>query len=145
MTQVKLDELENAMTIVDEAHGEAKAWVERDTGVIQFRDDEYLDDEAPLPGGGDEDDGADDGRYVPIPGLRTLGLGAALPWRFAEKHMPGDRENVEDLLRETDPEAGFVKLLEARGAADEWKRFHDTETRTALQRWCEDQGLQVAG
>jgi hypothetical protein len=36
-------------------------------------------------------------------------------------------------------------LLGERGELDAWYRFREQETRTALIRWCEQQGLQLDG
>jgi hypothetical protein len=138
MAQVSLDELENAVIVIDDGCGEAKGWVSRETGMIHLRDNEYMDDEAPLPAHVDNDDS-----YVPIPGARELGLGHELVFRFAAQHLPGDRETVRELFRTKGAYARFSRLLETRGATDEWHRFRDEETKAALRSWCEGNGLQV--
>ena len=38
---------------------------------------------------------------------------------------------------------GFTRLLEERGATEAWQRFRTEETRTALQRWCDEHGLRL--
>jgi hypothetical protein len=136
MAQVNLDELENAVTIVGDGDGEAKALVARATGMIHLLNDEYMDEEAPLPA-----DSEAEGGYVSVPGAGALGLGDALVFRFAAQQLPGDDARVQDLMREQDSD-GFAQLLEERGAADAWRRFRDEETRDTLRRWCEKHGLQ---
>lgn len=54
MAAVNLDELEHAALVVDDG---AKALVARATGMIHLLNDDYMDEEAPLPadsGGGDD-------------------------------------------------------------------------------------------
>ena len=59
MAAVNLDELEHAALVVDDGAGRAKALVARATGMIHLLNDDYMDEEAPLPadaGTGDADD-----------------------------------------------------------------------------------------
>lgn len=137
MTAVKLDELENAAMIVDDGAGEAKALVSRESGMIHLLNDEYMDEEAPVPADGDEDS-----RYVLVPPASSLGIGDALVVRFAASHLPGDEATVGDLYRDKDVD-GFFKLLDERGARDDWQQFRLEHTRAALGRWCEEHGLQL--
>ena len=138
MPQVNLDELENAMALMDDEFSDTEAWVARDTGIIHIRNDEYLDEEAPLPADVD-----DDKRYVPIPSLRALDLGNTLVFRFAEEYLPGDVERVHEFFRRKGAYGRFSRLLEMRSAKDEWHRFRDESTRAALREWCEKNDLQA--
>jgi hypothetical protein len=139
MAVVKLDELEHAATIVEDGEGEAKALVSRETGMIHLLNDEYMDEEAPLPS-----DAEGDGKYVPVPPASSLGIGDALVLRYAASHLPGDEATVQDLYREQDVD-GFFKLLGERGATEDWQRYRLDHTRAALGRWCEEHGLQLEG
>lgn len=139
MSTVNLDELEQAAMLVEDGGGAVTAMVARDTGMIHLLNDEYMDEEAPLPSSS-----GDDGRYVPVPPAGTLGIGDELVLRFAAAHLAEDQALVRDLFRERDIE-GFARLLEQRGAGEAWERFHEEATRSALRRWCEDNGLQAAG
>jgi len=140
MAAIKLDELENAAILIDDGEGSAKALVARDSGMIHLLNDEYMDEEAPVPG--DIEAG---GNYVSVPAASELGLGRALMQRFAGSHLPGDRERVQEMFARQDPYDRFSKLLEERGELDAWYRFREQETRTALTRWCEQHGLQLDG
>ena len=40
---------------------------------------------------------------------------------------------------------GFTRLLDERGAAEDWQRFRTEQTHTALRRWCDEHGLQARG
>lgn len=138
MSTVNLDELEQAAMLVEDGGGAVKALVARDTGMIHRLDGEYMDDEAPMPSASDAD-----ARYVPVPAAGLLGIGDELVLRFAAAHLAEDQALVRDLFRERDIE-GFARLLEARGAGDSWERFRAEATRTALRRWCDENGLQAA-
>ena len=138
MSTVNLDELEGAAMMVEEGGGSVTALGSRDTGMIHLLNDEYMDEEAPTPAasGGDE-------RYVPVPPAGTLGIGDGLVLRFAATHLADDQETVRDMFRDRNTE-GFARLLEERGAGEAWERFHAQATRSALLRWCEENGLQLA-
>jgi hypothetical protein len=140
MAAVNLDELEHAALVVDDGAGRATALVARATGMIHLLNDDYMDEEAPLPA----DAGASDGDYVAVPPASTLGIGDQLVFRFAATHLAGDQATVRDLVRAEDTD-GFERLLDERGATDAWQRFRTEETQTALRRWCDEHGLQVAG
>jgi hypothetical protein len=137
MPAVNLDELEHAAIIVDDGDGETKALVARDTGMIHLLNDEYMDEEAPLPADVEGDD-----RYVVVPPASTLGIGDQLVFRFAAAHLAGDQPAVRALF-DVDDADGFERLLEERGASDAWERFRTEETHAALRRWCKENGLQA--
>lgn len=139
MPKVNLDELENAAILVDDGEGSAKALVARGTGMIHLLNDEYMDEEAPLPG-----DVAASGEYVSVPAASTIGLGRELMFRFAATHLAGDRERVRELVDKNDGYDRFAKLLEERGGLDAWYRFREEETRVALEAWCRQHGLELA-
>jgi hypothetical protein len=139
MASVKLDELENAAILVDDGEGSAKALVARDTGMIHLLNDEYMDEEAPLPG-----DIEASGNYVSVPAASELGLGRALMQRFGAGHLPGDQQRLQEIFTRQDPYDRFSRLLEERGLLDAWYRFREQETRTALEAWCRQHGLEFS-
>lgn len=138
MPTVKLDELEGAAMLVEDGGGSVTALVSRETGMIHVMNDEYMDEEAPVPSAAGGDDG-----YVPVPPAGTLGIGDGLVLRFAATHLAGDQDTVRDMFRDRNTN-GFAALLEERGVGDAWERFHDEATRAALRHWCEANGLQLA-
>ncbi|MEW6163625.1 MAG: hypothetical protein AB1642_01040 [Pseudomonadota bacterium] len=137
MSTVNLDELEQAAMRVEDGGGAVTAMVSRDTGMIHLLNDEYMDEEAPMPSASGED-----ARYVTVPPAGLLGIGDGLVLRFAASHLPEDQSLVRDLFRDRDIE-GFARLLEERGAGDAWEGFREEATRTALRRWCDENGLQA--
>jgi hypothetical protein len=139
MSAVKLDELEHAAMIVDDGAGEARALVSRASGMIHLLNDEYVDEEAPVPSDGDKDS-----RYVAVPPASSLGIGDQLALRFAATHLPGDAAAVQAMYRDQDVDA-FFRLLDERGALDDWQQYRLEHTRAALGRWCEENGLRLEG
>jgi hypothetical protein len=138
MPTVNLDELEHAAIIVEDGDGEAKALVSRESGMIHLINDEYMDEEAPLPADLEGDD-----RYVVVPPAGALGIGDQLVFRFAAAHLAGDQATVRELF-DADDADGFERLLEERGATEDWERFRTEETHTALRRWCAENRLETA-
>jgi hypothetical protein len=138
MPTVNLDELEHAAIIVEDGDGEAKALVSRESGMIHLLNDEYMDEEAPLPADLEGDD-----RYVVVPPAGALGIGDQLVFRFAAAHLAGDQATVRALF-DADDADGFERLLEERGATEDWERFRTEETHTALRRWCAENRLETA-
>jgi hypothetical protein len=138
MPTVNLDELEHAAIIVEDGDGEAKALVSRESGMIHLLNDEYMDEEAPLPADLEGDD-----RYVVVPPAGALGIGDQLVFRFAAAHLAGDQATVRELF-DADDADGFERLLEERGATEDWERFRTEETHTALRRWCAENRLETA-
>ena len=140
MAAVNLDELEHAALVVDDGEGRATALVARATGMIHLLNDDYMDEEAPLPA----DPAASDSDYVAVPPASTLGIGDQLVFRFAATHLAGDQAAIRDLVRAEDID-GFERLLDERGATESWQRFRTEETQTALRRWCDEHGLRFSG
>lgn len=138
MSTINLDELERAAMMVEDGDGTVTALVSRETGMIHLLNDEYMDEEAPMPSASGGNDG-----YVSVPSAGVLGIGDGLVLRFAALHLVEDQHTVRDLFRDRNTE-GFARLLQERGAAEAWERFHDDTTRAALRRWCEENGLQLA-
>lgn len=138
MSTVNLDELERAAMMVEDGNGSVTALVSRETGAIHILNDEYMDEEAPVPSASGGHDG-----YVSVPSAGTLGIGDGLILRFAAIHLPEDQHTVSDLFQSRNTD-GFARLLQERGAAEAWEHFHDETTQTTLRRWCEANGLQLA-
>ena len=136
MAAVNLDELGHAALVVDDG---AKALVARATGMIHLINDDYMDEEAPVPA----DAGGDGGpAYVVVPPASTLGIGDQLVFRFAAAHLAGDQAAIRELVNANDTD-GFARLLDERGATESWQRFRNEETKAALRRWCDAHGLQA--
>jgi hypothetical protein len=138
MSTVNMDELERAAMMVEDGDGTVTALVSRETGMIHLLNDEYMDEEAPTPSASGGYDG-----YVPVPSAGTLGIGDGLVLRFAAIHLAEDQHTVRDLFQNRNTE-GFARLLQERGAAEAWERFHDETTQSTLRRWCEANALQLA-
>jgi len=100
-------------SMIDEFDGEVKAWVARETGIVHVRNDEYMDDEAPLPA-----DVEDDERYVPVPDIKQLDPGKRLVFRFTGARMPGDEHAVRESFRKKGACSRFPDLVAEHGETD---------------------------
>jgi hypothetical protein len=133
---VDFGELEDAMLL---AGDEAEAWVCRETGKIYVKSDLNFGEEADeLP---DDIDTSD--QYIPLPGSRDLDLGHDLVLRFVEVEMPQEYEQVRQMFRKKGAYGRFSNLIGSMGLTDQWHRFRDEQTETALRSWCEDNGLDL--
>jgi hypothetical protein len=137
MTSVNADELENAMILVDDP-GSGEAWVCPATGKVYVRSD-VVGELEPLP-----DDIDEEGRYIPVPGQRSLDLGQALVLNFVRQHSPADEDEVRQLFRRAGAYGRFSALLDKRGLRDRWHAFREEQTLEAMRAWCEGHGLALS-
>lgn len=137
MAKVNADELENAMSLMDDTV-DAEAWVCRETGTVYMRSD-MLDLPEPVP-----DDIDDEDKYLPVPGLKQLDLGQALVFDFVDAHMPDAENEVRQYFRRSGAYRRFSNLVDDRGLRDRWHAFRDERTQAAMREWCEDNGLQLS-
>lgn len=136
MVTVDLDDLENAVILMDD--GDAEAWVCRDTGTVLLRTEWDPPDAPRLP----DDIGASD-RYIEVPAARELDLGAPLVFRFVEHAMPRDYDAVRSMFHKKGAYRRFSDLVDRRDLRDKWHEFRDNETKLALREWCADNGLHA--
>lgn len=137
MVTVNADDLENAMILADEP-GSGEAWVCPATGKVYIRSD-LVGELEPLPADIDEE-----GRYIPVPGQRTLELGLALVTDFVRRHMPSDEDEVRQMFRRAGAYRRFSALVDAKGLRARWHAFRDERTLDAMRDWCEQHGLELA-
>jgi hypothetical protein len=138
MATVNAEDLEDAVLMVSEAGTETEAWVSLDTGEVHVRS-ELVDQElAPLPADIDSSE-----RYVPVPDMRTLGLGLELVFDFVGAAMPEDEARVRQMFKRPGAYRQFGDLVEERGLTDRWHAFREAQTRAALAGWCEENGLAL--
>jgi len=136
MATVNADELENAMVLADDPGSEA--WVCPVTGKVYIRS-EVVGEPEPLP-----DDIDEEGRYIPVPGQRSLELGQALVFEFTRRHSPSDEDEVRQLFRRAGAYGRFSSLVNKRGLRERWHAYRDEHTLEAMRGWCEQHGLELA-
>jgi hypothetical protein len=138
MAHVNAEDLEDAVLIVSEPGSSDEAWVSLDTGQVHIRS-ELVDEElAPLPEDIDSSE-----RYIPVPDMRTLDLGAELVFDFADAAMPEDADRVHQMFKRSDAYRHFSELVAERGLTDRWHDFREAQTRAVLAAWCEENGLEL--
>jgi hypothetical protein len=138
MATVDANELEDAVIMVTGPGDAVEAWVCLDTGAVYLRGDSIPPEAGPLP---DDIDTSD--RYVSVPDSRSLDLGQALVFGFAEAEMPEEYERVRQMFRRTGAYRHFGNLVDDRGLRERWHAFRQERTLAALRDWCEASGLQL--
>jgi hypothetical protein len=139
MATVDVEDFEDAVLMVSEPGTSARAWVCRATGKVYVRSELVDAALAPVP-----QDIDDPERYVPVPDVRTLGLGLQLVFDFAKAAMPDDYEAVQQMFKRPGAYAAFSDLVDERGLDDRWHAFREAQTRAVMAGWCEENGLQLA-
>src|SRR4051812_35032826 len=112
------------------------AWLSLDTGEFYY-----------LSGLGDSDelpeDAEDSDRYVQIPHKNQFDLGRELVRDFAAERLPDRFDEIEDFFGSRGAYARFKDLLQSLGRLEEWYRFENERTETALKAWCAENGIEV--
>lgn len=139
MATVNVNELEDAVILVSGTGDVVEAWVSLDTGAVYLRGASIPPEAGPLP---EDIDSAE--RYVSVPDSRSLDLGHALAFRFAEAEMPEEYERVRQLFRRPGAYRHFGSLVDDRGLRERWHAFRQERTAAALRAWCEENGLALS-
>jgi hypothetical protein len=95
-------------------------------------------DEAELPA-----DLGDEQLYAAVPDQRSLDLGNALAFAFAEQLAPQLVDAVHDVFRRRGAWRVFRDLLDRRGLTEAWYAFKDDAERAALTQWAQDEGFEI--
>jgi hypothetical protein len=83
--------------------------------------------------------------YLCLPNRRELDLGRDLVFSFIQEKLPDEMELVRDFFRRRGAYPKFKNLLASRGQLQAWYSYEEASTEAALRRWCEDNGLELAG
>ena len=135
---VSLDELLSAYDWVSAGEAAAldcKAYVGRATGQVHWCG-EGVDEEPP-------EDIEDGSLYIAVPHKTEFSLGRSLALRFVEERLPGELETVYEYFRKRGAYSRFKSLLAQAGQLDEWHRYEQAATETALREWCAEHGFTV--
>ena len=111
------------------------AVLNRKTGATYYQSDLSGIDEFP------EDVDSDD--YVTIPHKNVLDLGRDLVFDFVSHHLPNEFETVQQFFRSRGAFSRYKSLLDSTGLLDDWHRFEDEKTKSALREWCKDNNLEL--
>ena len=135
---MRYEEIESAFLFVSIGPQFSKtAYLCRDTDQIYFVTD--LDDLDELP---DDVDGVE--RYIQIPDRNDLDLGKPLVLDFVSVHLPRELGDVERMFQRSDAYARFEQLLERKGLLDQWHKYEDEHTESALRTWCANKGIELS-
>lgn len=111
------------------------ALVNKRTGEIFYQSD--------LSGIDDFPENFEDDDFIEIPHKNDLDLGKDLVFDFVSSHLPQRLGEVDQIFRARGAYRRFKSLLESVGLLEEWYRFEDERTKSALRQWCKDNGLQI--
>ncbi len=92
-----------------------------------------------LSGLGDSDqlpDDIDDHKFVEIPHKNYLDLGKQLVFHFASARLPDDLPQIKKIFSRKGAYTRYKCLLVKKGLLDEWSRFEEQQTKSALKKWC---------
>ena len=141
MPTVSLDQLQNAMEWVSSDFLGNEAYICRQTGKIYWvaGDSGMIDEEEEVP-----EDIHDAGKYIPVPDKQYLDLGKQLAFDFTSQYLAERYDDVRDMFRSKGAYRRFKDILERKGLLEEWYRYSDERTATALAEWSELEGLVLA-
>lgn len=117
---------------------EYTALICRTTGRVYLKsmDGGFVDEEVPE----DIEDGA---LYIAAPHKSDLDLGQDLVFQFVETEAPELQAQVHAIFRRRGAYSRFKSLLDRYGLLQKWYEYEKTETRSALIRWAQENGLVV--
>ncbi|WP_037008868.1 hypothetical protein [Pseudomonas sp. RL] len=120
------------------APDEIKTYVDKETGAYYLvaAHGDQLDD---LP------DDLGSYKYLILPGPNELDLGRSLVLRFAERFLPDDYGDVQDMFRRKGAYSAFKDRLARKGMLDQWYEYEAQAQRQALREWCEELGIDLEG
>ena len=132
---ISFSEIEDAFLYVSSDHPFTNsAVINKKKGKIFYRS-EYSDiDEFP------ED--VENEYYIEIPHKNDLDLGQNLVFEFVSKYIPDRFDEVDSYFRKKGAYSKYKYLLERLNLLEKWYEFEDERTKTALQEWCRDNGLE---
>ncbi|MFQ6114906.1 MAG: UPF0158 family protein [bacterium] len=133
---IDFNELEDAFSFVSSDQPFLNsAIVNKKTGEIFYRSE--------LSGIDDFPENFEDEDFIEIPHKNELDLGSDLVFDFIATHLPQRLEEVDRIFRARGAYRRFKSLLESVGLLEEWYRFEDERTKSALRQWCKDNDLQI--
>jgi hypothetical protein len=133
---IRFSDIEDAFLFVSsDSYGMHSALVNPETGQTFYRSE---------AGDLDEIGEMDLDNLIQIPHKNDLDLGKELVFRFVGNKLPDDYERVGDIFARRGAYGRFKDFLESKGLLEEWYRFEDEETKTALRQWCEDNELMLS-
>lgn len=108
-----------------------------ETGELFYFDDagECLDD---VPEDIHESDG-----YIDIPHKWDLDLGSALAHRFIQSNAPHLVEEIHQIFSRKGAYGRYKNLLGRSKLIDLWHEYENSETKAALQAWCNENGIEL--
>jgi hypothetical protein len=134
---INFSDIEDAFLFVSSSgYGMNTVFLDKDTGQLYYRSElgdlDEIEDEVDLE------------NRITIPHKNELGLGQELVFEFVHNHLPDEYEQVHQIFRRPGAYGKFKNLLASAGLLQEWYDFENQQEKQALQKWCEDNGIEIS-
>lgn len=136
MAKIKFTTIEEAFDFASFGNEESAAVISRSTGEVFYQSEDAEIDEIPKKTETDDD-------YVWLPDKYELDLGTRLVSRFAKECIPEHHAAIESIFSRRGAYGKFKNYLANRGLLERWYEFENGETKKALLRWCQENGIEV--
>lgn len=134
---INFSDIEDAFLFVSSAgYGMNTALLDKDTGELYYRSEMGDMDEI--------DDDVDLENCITIPHKNDLDLGQELVFEFVQNHLPDEYERVRHIFRRPGAYGKFKNVLASEGLLQAWYDYENQQEKQALQKWCEDNGIEIS-
>ena len=135
--KVKFKDIEDAyMTANAGGYVASRSRLDKATG--KFYDQTDDGDNAKIP---DEVSGS--GNVVSLPDKKDLDLGPLMVFRFIRETFPDGYDKVSEIFTRRGAYGRYKKWLIANNLLDKWLEYSDAAEKTALRKWCTDNGVEL--
>ena len=140
MERSKLDLLEEGFECVSafEISGEICVYVSKRDGSVVYDSEEYSGEPCPVENIEENDD------YLPLPDKYDLDLGQHLVFEFVEREAPDAFHEVKRMFRKKGAYSRYKSWLSRQNLLEKWYAFELETKRTALLKWCQENGIPIA-
>jgi hypothetical protein len=136
---VSFDDIENAFFFVSmDQQFMHNAYLCKETGQIFYTSEMGDSDELPV-------DIDDPDKYITIPHKNDLDLGKALVIEFTLEYLPDELDHVYSIFRRKGAYSRYKDLLERKGVLEDWYKFENERQKMALEKWCQDNNIEIKG
>lgn len=135
--KVKFTDIEAAyITANTGEYGESKSQLDKATGKFYLQTDTCDDEVIP-----DEVSGS--GTVVSLPNKKSFDLGPQLVFRFIRETFPAGYDKISEIFTRRGAYARYKKWLIANNLLDKWLEYSEAAEKTALCKWCADNGIEL--
>ena len=138
--RVKFSDLEYAFDFMSfDTLGDHQAFLCKNTGKFYYSSDFIDDEEEELP-----EDVYDEDKYIALPSKQELDLGKSLVFKFIEKSLPADYDQVNSMFHKKGAYSRFKLFLEKKNMLDQWYQYEQEAQLQAIKDWCEENNVEYS-